>query len=204
MKDGELDRNMAWVAVAVGVTLFLHSAASLVLVHADKRLGGALSALLLLIAGMLISLLNVGLYNHLREVHETFALWLLIIGSFTAFGLVAHGGYDLAVSTQQTPDKVLDTSGEPHAVDPFGMLTFGLTGITVAGWTWLKGKSNDYHSGFVRLGYTLAVLLAFIFLGRLLVLDPEGGIMLGLLAITGLALHPAWYLWLGRHWKDWT
>lgn len=204
MKEGNLDRNMAWIAGAVGISFFLHTAASVLVAHADKRIGTTLSAFLLIVAGLLISLLNVGLYNHLRKTNETIALWLLIISSFAAFGSIAHGGYDLAIATSKTPNDVLDIGGNPNATDPFGMLTFGLTGIAVAGWTWLKGKEESYHPDFLRLGYSLAILLFMLFAGRLLGLDPEGWIVVGLVALTGMILHPAWYIWLGRHWKDWT
>lgn len=205
MRQGNLDRNMARIAVAVGVSLFLHTVASLVVTHhADKWIGATLSALLLVVTGLLISFLNVGLYNHLRKANETIALWLLIISSFAAFGSVAHGGYDLAIATSRSPNDVLDIGGKPNATDPFGMLTFGLTGIAVAGWTWLKGKEEAYHPDFLRLGYSLAILLLLLFVGRLTGLDPNGWLVTGLVAVTGLILSPAWYIWLGKHWKDWT
>jgi hypothetical protein len=85
----------------------------------------------------------------------------------------------------------------PSAVDPRGLLTFGLTGLGVFIIAWLMGRSKQFPQGLSYWGYLLAILLVLLYLGRLIILDPKNPIVAVDALLSGLIVHPVWYLWLG-------
>ena len=52
--------------------------------------------------------------------------------------------------------------------------------------------------GLGSLGLALGVLLVLTYLGRLIIVDPNNLALLGVAAVTGLVVHPWWFVWLGR------
>jgi hypothetical protein len=126
-----------------------------------------LSALFLLLVGLLSTAVLVALYGHLREVDVAMALWAFLLGSAGALGSAIHGGYDLANALH--PSAAVAAQANP--IDPRGLLAFGVTGLGVCALAWLIGRSRDLPRGLGYLGYLLALLLVVLYLARLLVVD---------------------------------
>jgi hypothetical protein len=74
-----------------------------------------LSAVLLLVGGVLTTAALVGVYARLRAVDEAASRLGLTLGVIGAVGSAIHGGYDLAVSLHPVTAAAMDA---PNAVDP--------------------------------------------------------------------------------------
>jgi hypothetical protein len=85
----------------------------------------------------------------------------------------------------------------PNAVDPRGLLAFGVTGVGVLVLAWLIGRSGQFSRGLSYWGYVLGVLLVVLYLGRLILLDPKNPVILVDAVVSGFVFNPLWYLWLG-------
>jgi hypothetical protein len=85
----------------------------------------------------------------------------------------------------------------PSAIDPRGMLTFGVAGLGMWVIAWLIVRGGQLPRGLGYLGYLLAALLIVIYLARLIVLDASSPLVLAPAALTGFIVNPLWYLWLG-------
>jgi formate hydrogenlyase subunit 3/multisubunit Na+/H+ antiporter MnhD subunit len=83
--------------VLAGVAGFVY-AVSFVVLRNDL-----LSALFLLLGGLLSSSVLVALFGRLRGAEPGFALWGLVLGLAGALGAVIHGGYDLAMPSTHPP-----------------------------------------------------------------------------------------------------
>ena len=71
----------------------------------------------------------VALYERLRATDPAFALWGLVLGVIRALGAAAHGGYDLANAINPPAANPLADANLPFALDPRGLLTFGIAGL---------------------------------------------------------------------------
>jgi hypothetical protein len=152
-----------------------------------------LSALFLLLVGLLSTAVLVALYGHLREVAAAMALWAFLLGSAGALGSAIHGGYDLANALH--PSAAVAAQANP--IDPRGLLAFGVTGLGVCALAWLIGRSRDFPRGLGYLGYLLALLLVVLYLARLLVVDVKSPAVVLPAVVSGFLINPAWYIWLG-------
>jgi hypothetical protein len=182
-------------AVLAGVFIFLYSVAFVVIARSDPALGGLLSALFLLISGLLVSAVLVALYERLRPVDPSFALWALLLGVVAALGSAIHGGYDLANAINPPTPPNVDL---PSAIDPRGLLTFGIAGLATAVIAWLMSRSDRFPRALSSVGYLLAVLLIVIYLARLIVLSATSPIIVIPILVTGFLVNPVWHIWLGR------
>ncbi len=153
-------------------------------------------ALFLLLGGVLSTAVLVAVYNRLKEVDVTFALWALLLSIAGAFGAIIHGGYDLANAINPTTASAA-LANLPSAIDPRGLLTFGIAGLGVFVIAWLMGRSEHFPRALSYLGYLLAVLLVVLYLGRLIILDPKNPIILVDALLSGFIVNPVWYVWLG-------
>ncbi len=126
---------------------------------------------------------------------------MLLLGIGGAFGALLHGGYDLA-NAINAPDVSSAIMNLPGAVDPRGLLTFGITGIGVIILAWLIGRSKLFPRGLSYWGYLLGVLLLVLYLGRLIILDPKNPLIAVDALVSGFVLNPVWYIWLG--WALWS
>lgn len=179
----------AFTAAGCGL---LYSISFVLLARASASLGAGLSALFLMLGGLLGTAALVGLYDLLRGSAGTFLLWVLGVGIAGAFAAVLHGGYDLA-NVLHPPGG---TSNLPSAVDPRGLGTFGLTGIALLGFSLLM-KGTSIPGGLRNLGLLSGVLLILVYLARLIILSPTNPLVLGPAAIEGFIVNPLWYAWLG-------
>jgi hypothetical protein len=104
-----------------------------------------------------------------------------------------HGTFDLGVLANE-PAQGFDY---PSPTDPRGFATFLLAGVTVALFSYLLGRAGAAR-GLVRLGYVTAVLLAWVWLGRLTALDPKEPWVAPAVIGSGFIGVPLWYIWVGR------
>jgi hypothetical protein len=181
-------------AYAVAAGGIAYSVAFVAAVKADSGVAQGLSSLLLLLGGLLSTAVLAALYQLAREVEQGFALWGLLLGAIGVLGSAIHGGFDLAVKIH----PAFDVPGVPNEVDPRGLLTFGVTGLGLLVLSWVIGRGTGLPGGLGRLGMVLGVLLIGIYVARLYILNPNNLFLLGLAGVTGLVVHPIWFVWLGR------
>jgi hypothetical protein len=147
----------------------------------------------LLIGGVLGASALLGLYDLLKPSNGTYALWALVFGLAGALAATLHGGYDLAVGIHP-PNQVINF---PSPVDPRGLGTFGLTGLSLLAFSFLMQRDRGFPRGLVWLGYASGVLLLLIYVSRLTILQASNLLVLAPAGIEGFVLNPAWYIWLG-------
>lgn len=178
-----------------GACAILAALASLLYAIAFIIIGNdTLSALSLLLVGLLASAVFTAVYERLRATDPTFALWATILGIMGAAGTTVHGGYDLANALHP---PAVPTSDLPSQIDPRGLLTFGVTGLALASIAWLIGRGSAFSSRLGYLGYLAAFLLIVLYLARLIVLDAKNPVIVAPALLSGFIVAPAWYLWLG-------
>src|SRR5205807_10237055 len=155
-------------ALAAAVGGLLYSVSFVIVARAAPALGAGLSAAFLLLGGVIGTAVLVGLHQRLREAGGPYATLALVLGVAGAMAAAAHGGYDLA--------NTLHPTGTPPAlpsqVDPRGLGTFGLTGLSVLGFSLLMGRDAAWPRPLAMLGQLSGVLLVVVYLGRLVVPDP--------------------------------
>jgi hypothetical protein len=192
--DGRsFERFAAVCAFIVGGAGFVYAVLFVTLLRGTGRAADAASGVLLLVAGLLSTAILVALYERLRGSGEALALWFLLLGSIAAIGSAVHGGFDLANAINPPDERV----GIPNAVDPRGLLTFGVTAITVAVISWSIVRSGAFSRRLAYVGFVLAALLVVIYVGRLTVLEPKSPPLLVPALLVGFVLDPLWYVWLG-------
>jgi hypothetical protein len=175
-------------AIMCGVSGFLYSVAFVILRSTS------LSALFLLLTGLLGTATLVAIYARLRETDVSFALWALLLGTVSALGSALHAGYDLANALNPPATTNLDL---PSQIDPRGMLTFGVAGLALWVMAWLILRGVQFPRGLGYLGYVTAALLIIIYLARLIVLDATSPLVLVPALLAGFVASPVWYVWLG-------
>jgi hypothetical protein len=175
-------------AVLAALASFLYAIAFLVLGN------DALSALCLLLVGVLASAVFIAVYERLRATDAAFALWATVLGAVGAVGTAIHGGYDLANALHPPAAPAPDL---PSQIDPRGLLTFGVTGLAIGTIAWLIGRGHAFPSRLGYLGYLAAFLLIVLYLARLIVLDAKNPVIVVPALLSGFLVAPAWYLWLG-------
>jgi len=146
----------------------------------------------LLAVGLLSSAVFVGLYYHVRNADEGFALWGLLLGMGGAGGAAIHAAFDL--SNNLHPPEV--AFGYANPIDPRGFLTFAVTGVAlmVLSGLILRGKTLPRRVGY--LGLFTGGLLILLYLSYLIILDATNPLVLLLVIVSGI-LQPVWFLWLG-------
>jgi hypothetical protein len=171
-----------------GLVGFLYAVAFVVLKS------GLLSALFLMIVGLLTTAVVVALYERLRAVDNSFALWALLLGLAGALGSAVHGGYDLS-NALHPPAQV--NADLPSQIDPRGLLTFGVAGLGLWVVAWLITRASDLPKALGYLGFLAAALLIVLYLGRLIVLDATSLLIVGPALLAGFVVSPLFYVWLG-------
>ena len=183
--------NIAWAAAIGGV------AYGLFFVIIENR--GAAAALLM-VGGILTALLLSGLARSVEAVHEVGARWAALIGTIGAIGSAIHGGYDLANVIHPPDTNVLGLAGYPNSIDPRGLATFGLVGLSFLIVATLMARSDRYPAGLARVGQTLGIVMMVIYVGRLVILDPTNPIVRVALA-AGVISNTVFLGWLGNVWR---
>jgi hypothetical protein len=186
--DPALQRAAGLAALAAAATGLLYSISFVLVSRVSPAAGGLLSALFLVLGGLLTVVVLAGVYDRRREARPALALLVVVLGAAGALGAAIHGGFDLANAIH--PPGAL-SAGLPNAVDPRGMLTFGVAGLAVIGLGLLIG------GGPGRLGYFTGALLIVVYLARLIILSPTNLAVLLPAALAGFIVNPVFYAWLG-------
>jgi hypothetical protein len=188
------DRVAGTCSIVLAAGGLVYSAAFVMSLRIDARAPDYVAALLLTLSGLVSSLVWKAIYERLRDAGPPIALWAFALGLLSAAGAMVHGGYDLA-NLFNPPSRVPDL---PNAIDPRGMLTFGVAAASLAVASWLIVASDArLPRRLGQLGYVAAALLLVVYLGRLILLDPENPFLLGSAALLGVVVLPWWYVWLG-------
>jgi hypothetical protein len=193
------DRFGGLCAILAGVSTFLYSVAFVVIARSAEWADTAvmLYSLFQLLGGVLTTAVMVALYNRLRDVNPGFAMWGLLLGLVGAAGAAIHGGYGLAnIINPPGADPVREAS-LPNAVDPRGLLTFGIAGLAVFIMAWLMSHHRQFPKNLAYLGYATGALMVILYLGRLIILDADNMAIVIPAVLTGFIVNPAWFIWLG-------
>ncbi len=180
----------AWLA---GVSAFLYSLTFYWADKGDSQTAGTLNQLFLMLGGLFAIAVLIRLYNSLREGAGEFATWAVVLGIFGLIGSMIHGGFGLASSITPTSD-LNSISG----VDPRGLLTFGLTGVSVLTFGFLMHQTKKYEPAVFWLGKLLGVLLIAIYILRLVSPDGAATATKDLAAVAGFIVAPSWYISLAQ------
>lgn len=157
-----------------------------------------LYSLFLLLGGFFTVAVVVGLYERLHTFSSAFALLALVLGTVGALGAAIHGGYDLSNAINSPASNPVAEANLPNELDPRGLLTFGVAGLSVFIFSWLISRVSFFPKSLGYVGYLLAVLMLVIYLVRLIILDPNASpIIPAVLGLTGVVVSPVWYAWLG-------
>jgi hypothetical protein len=186
--DPSLQRAAAAAAIAAAVVGLLYSISFVLVSRLNPASGALLSALFLLLGGLLGVVAFLGVYDRRREDRPAFSLLFVVLGAAGGLGAAVHGGYDLANALHPPASLPGDV---PNPVDPRGFLTFGVTGLALL----LLGALVEEGPG--RLAYLAGGLLILVYLARLIVLAPTSPLVLVPAALAGFVVNPAFYLWLG-------
>ena len=192
--DPAFRRFAAGCAYLVGVGGFAYAVAFVALLRGSGEPAAVASAAFLLLGGVLATPVLVAVYTILRPTSPGMALWALAIGLAGSIGSAIHGGFDLANLINEPAGS---GGGFPNAVDPRGLLTFGFAAVGTAAVAWLilRGRRLPRRIGLIAI--VLAALLLVIYLGRLVLLDPEHPVLLAAAVATGFVVSPLWWIWLG-------
>jgi hypothetical protein len=156
----------------------------------DSTLG---SGAFLLLGGLLAVPVLVAAYERVRATDQGVALCALLLGVAGALGAAVHGGYDLANALHPP----VGGGDLPNAVDPRGLLTFGVAGLSVALLAWLIRRGRALPAGLGALGWVLAALLLVLYFARLVILEATSPVVALPALLAGFLVSPAWYVWLG-------
>ncbi len=184
-------------AILAAMFGFMYSLAFIVIARSNTQLGGLLASLFLLLGGLTTTAALTALFQCLQPADQGLATWGRALAIAGAVGSIIHGGYDLANAIHVPESDPLSLANLPSAVDPRGLLTFGIAGISliIAAGLMLRTKSLPSNLGY--MGYILGIVLVIVYLARLIILDATNPIVVITVVITGFILNPLWNLWLG-------
>lgn len=182
------DRVAGMAAIAAGVLGLLYSIAFVILKNQ------LLYSICLLLGALVTTVVIVALYRRVQAAEPGIAQVGLLVGVIAALGSAVHAGYDLGNAINPPPNSATDF---PSQVDPRGLLTFGIAGLALLGLAWLMSRTTGFPKALHYVGYLLGALLVVIYLGRLIILDPNNLALLLPAAVAGLVVNPVWYIWLG-------
>jgi hypothetical protein len=185
-------------AIAVAIGGLAYSISFMVYLKTGRVAAAKVATFLLFGGGVLVMAVLIAVYARLRETDPWFALWALALGVVAAAGSSIHGAYDLANFVKEPLGAPSGFGNLPNAVDPRGLMTFGVSGLSilVASWLILKGAPFPKRLGW--LGILTGLLLIVVYLGRLIILDPKNPVVLTAAILTGFILSPLWFAWIGR------
>jgi hypothetical protein len=184
----------ALCAVAAGLVGLGYSISFSLYLHSPSRGTAYVDSILLLAGGLISTATFVVVYERLRQTDTALALWGFLLALVGAFGAALHGGYDLA--NLANPPAAL-ASDVPSSVDPRGLGTFALTGLALAVTGVLILRSGPLPRGLGYLAFFSAALLVFVYIGRLVILNPKSPGLLAAAVTVGYVVNPVWFVWLG-------
>ena len=187
-----VERFAGACAMLAGISGFLYSVSFVFLKN------GLLLALFLMLGGLFATVALTALYSRVQEVEVTVARLAWVLGMAGALGATIHGGYDLAnVINPPASNYAQVIANLPNAIDPRGLLTFGVAGLAFLAFAWLMGRGASFSPSMSYLAYLLGVLLVVLFISRLIILDTRNPLIVVVASLSGFIVNPLWYLWLG-------
>jgi hypothetical protein len=177
-----------------GIAGFAYSTAFVIYLHDASRTAVYVDSILLVLGGLVATAAFVAVYGRVRGTDEGFALLGLLLAFAGAYGSMTHGAYDLANLVKPPAALAADV---PSSTDPRGLGTFALTGIAVAIASFLVLRGAPLPRNLAYLGFVAAALLVFVYVGRLVILNPHDTALHTAAVISGFLVNPAWFLWLG-------
>ena len=184
------EKFAGWSAILAGLSGLLYSVSFIVLRN------NLLSALFLMLGGLFSTAALTALYQRLRETESGFALFGFLLSLSAALGSAIHGGYDLANALHPSTSA---NANLPNAIDPRGLMTFGVAGLGLFVLSWLVTQDSSFAKGLGYLGYLSALLMVVLYLGRLIILEATNLVIVVPALLEGFLVNPLWYLWLGRY-----
>jgi hypothetical protein len=194
MRPSPFEKLAGSISVAVGIGGLAYSISFVTFLKNGSETAAKLAAFFLLVGGVAVTGVFVALYQRLRETDPAVALWALLLGTAGGLGSSIHGAYDLA-NFIKVP--TVDNDGLPNAIDPRGLATFALAGLSIALVSWLILRGGRLPKRLGQLGFVGAALLVWVYLGRLIILNPKNPGVLIFAVISGFIVNPAWFVWLG-------
>jgi hypothetical protein len=182
------EKFAGWSAILAGLSGFLYSISFIVLQNE------LLSALFLMLGGLFSVPALTALYERLRQIESGFALLGILFSLGAALGSAIHGGYNLA-NALHPPE--IDLATLPNAIDPRGLLTFGVASFGLFIFSWLMSQTMTFPRGLAYLGYLSAALMIILYLGRLIILQATNLAIVVPALLEGFIVNPLWYVWLG-------
>ena len=158
----------------------------------DATVGAEMAASGLMIGGLLSAVALFAVYARVRDAGSLATLGL-VLGLAGTMGAALHGAYDLANVLH--PEAAGTLGAGPFPADPRGFLTFGVAGLGVLALSRAGMATTGLPRNLLTLGLAFGVVLVVIYLGRLIVLDPNSMLVLGP-AVVGAVISPVWYGWL--------
>jgi len=181
-------------AVLAGAAGLGYSTAFVVYLNNGSRGAQYVDSILLIAGGLLSTAAFIAVYGRLRETDAGFALLGLVLALAGAYAAASHGAYDLANLAK--PPAVL-AADVPSSTDPRGLGTFALTGLALAVASLLVLRGGALPRPLGWLGLVGAALLVFVYIGRLVILDPKSPGLHAAAVISGFVVNPVWFVWLG-------
>jgi len=181
------EKFAGWGAILAGLSGFLYSISFIVL-QSDL-----LSALFLMLGGLFSTSALTALYQRLRGTESGFALLALLLSVSAVLGSAIHGGYDLANAIHPPASS----NAGPNAIDPRGLLTFGVSGLGLFLLSWLLTQDMRFPKRLAYLGYLSAILMIVLYLGRLIIVQATSPVIVIPALLEGFIVNPIWYIWLG-------
>src|SRR5262245_3492189 len=134
MRSQSFDKFTGVCAILTGIAILLYAISFVIIDRSNPDLGAKLSALFLLLNGLLATVPIVALFYRFQESDAPFAMWAMLLGIAGALGAAVHGGYDLANAINPpavAPEVTNAMLILPNQIDPRGLLTFGVSGIAL-------------------------------------------------------------------------
>ncbi|MGH2729081.1 MAG: hypothetical protein ACRDJI_00570 [Actinomycetota bacterium] len=196
MSTASFNRLAGWLALFIGVGGLAYGILFASIVEGAS--GAVLNTwfLLAILGGLAATGLFVALYELLRDIWPSVALWALLLGVAAGIGQMLNASVALGYSTEAAVAPAGDFDGTP---DPLGILRFGLNGVALFLFGWLLTKGGRLPKVLGQLAQLGGVLLVIMYLGRVAeIIDPAERITLIPPLLYGLFVHPVLYVWLGR------
>ena len=187
-------RFAACSALLAAATTLTFTVAFTVVVQEGERWAQWVSWTALFVGGLVSVPVVTALHARLGRHEPELALVGLVLGVAGALGAAVHGAFELSVLANPPGP----TGDLPSAIDPRGVLTFGVTGLATGLFGWLIRRDGQLPRRAGDLGLAAAVLLLVVYVGRLTVLDPKTDVIRVAALVSGLVVVPAFYVLVGR------
>jgi hypothetical protein len=189
------ERLAGLCAIAAGAIGVAYSIAFVLFLHSADRSEAYANSILLLLGGLLTTAAFVAVYQRVRATDPGLAMLGFVLALAGSLGAAMHGAYDLANLVNPPATLAADV---PSAVDPRGFATFALTGLGVAAAGALIVRGRAFPASVGYLAFASAALLVFVYVGRLVILDPKSPGLLAAAVAVGFVVNPAFFVSLGR------